>query len=280
LKKWDFIICGDIFTNNLPFKIKWKNVFYYSEYFWYEKKFVKNLIFYFIWFLFFYNKKIFVPTELAYKTFSKISKNVFYFPQIYYWEICKNKHNDKNEIKLFCVVRNIDSWMKNIGFLIDNFCYFIERDRIQLKISLTLVWEMNDKNFLDKYYKYIKKWTIKYLPRVLREELGEIYSNHDIFILPSKSDPIWAVVQEAMSNWLAILVSDRVGASSYIENWKNWCIFSLDKDGDFSTKLEQIIQNLDDYKQNSLRILEEKYRYKNEKLMEEMYSNFSNFLMK
>ena len=35
-------------------------------------------------------------------------------------------------------------------------------------------------------------------------------------------EPIWSVLQEAMSNGCAILSNNMVGASCYVENWVNW----------------------------------------------------------
>jgi hypothetical protein len=134
ISKDDFVVCWDIFTNNLPYKIRWKNVAYYSEYFGYKKGWKKNLIFYVVWILFFYNKRIIVPTKLAFETFSKISKNVFYLPSIFYWNINENKQADKKKIKILWISNKLNRPEKNIDFLVTNY--------LKLKNNTNYVYDM------------------------------------------------------------------------------------------------------------------------------------------
>ena len=44
-------------------------------------------------------------------------------------------------------------------------------------------------------------------------KLGEVYQAHDVFILPSKSEPWGLVVEEALYWGLPVIVSDKVGSS-------------------------------------------------------------------
>jgi glycosyltransferase involved in cell wall biosynthesis len=150
-------------------------------------------------------------------------------------------------------------------------------DMIWYDMHLTLVWEY-DWLFLEKYKKFIDSWEIILLWELSRKKLLCIFPENDILVNSSLSDSIWQVVLEAMSNGLAVLCSDTVWASDYLEKWKNWEIFKVNDSEDFEEKLIKVIKNLASYKENSSRILKEKYRYKNEKLMKEIYEKFEKFI--
>lgn len=267
------IIVWDIFTNSLSFTLKkWKwEIIYYSEFFLYQKSWFKKIIFYVIAFLFFRNKKILVPTQLAYDTFSKISNKIFYLPQIYHRDIQKNKNNSK-QIKCLFVGR--DYFAKNIDFMIEQIVWLSH----SIDISLTLIGKIDKKKYLFKYWEYLDKGVISFIEFLDQNALDEQYLLHDILILPSLSECIGAVILEAMSKGLAILVSDGVGGTSYVQHGKNGYIFELSNQNDFKNWLIDIKNNLSVYKDNSYQFVKNHFWYKNEDLLEKIEKNFYKFI--
>lgn len=272
----DFVVLGDIFTNTLCYTLKKWKIFYYSEYFNFYKSNIKKILFFIIGFIFFRNKKIIVPTMLAKKTFSNISKNVLYFPIIYYWEVYENKKNTYDTISLLFVWRMSQNF-KNIDFLIDNYLKL----RNNFNIELNLVWKIFDSKYLNWNHNFLNKNNINYLWEKNPNELSEIYKINDIFILPSNSDPIWAVILEAMAHWCAVITSDTVGSSCYIEVWKNWLIFKTNNSEDLVNSIKTLLlknELLVKYKKYSTKIIKSKFWYKNEILLDQKFEDFNYFI--
>ena len=269
-------IIGDIFTNWLCLNVLFdKNTIFYSEYFeiWNEsftKKFLSK-----IFTLQFRNKIFLVPTKQSYDFFSKISKKVLYFPQLYIWNINNNPiSKQKNDTINILYIGNLSDWKKNIEFI------FKIIYKLQNKwFKLTLVWQEN-KNLFDKYQHLFVKWIVKYLWFKNHQELEKIYQENDIFLFPSISDPIGAVVLEAMAWWLAIITNKFVWASSYLNN--NWFILdNYDNIDDYIEKLLFLKKNIDilnKFKQKSIEIVKNNYWIKNEKLLEQKYLEFNKFI--
>lgn len=276
--KKDILLIWDIFTNTLCYTIKkWKRL-YYSEFFLDEKPFIIKLIFYVIWFIFFHNKKFLLPHELWYKTFNKISNKCFYLPILYDGDICYSEKNTYETINLLFVWK-IDNSVKNINFLIDN--YLILKEKYH-NINLTLVWKIFDADFNDRYGEYIKKWIIKHINFVKNsKELGKIYANNDIFILPSPRESIWAVIQESMAHWCAVIASNACWWCCFIEEWKNGYIFKVNDSEDFRNKIEVLLadlENLKAFKKKSTELIREKYDVSNDKLMKQYFYELNKFI--
>ncbi|MBR0339931.1 MAG: glycosyltransferase family 4 protein [Alistipes sp.] len=61
--------------------------------------------------------------------------------------------------------------------------------------------------------------------------LPNLYREHDVFILPSRSEPWGLVVEEALNNGLPVLVSDRVGcAEEIVRVGENGYIFTYNSE--------------------------------------------------
>ncbi|MEF2175429.1 MAG: glycosyltransferase [Candidatus Absconditabacteria bacterium] len=274
--KDDIIIIGDIFTNNLCFSIKNKNTLYYSEFFLDKKSLIKKVIFFIIGYLFYYNKKIIVPSKIGKNSFKKVSKNVFYLPQIYYGDIQKSKPVG-DIIKLLFVGR-VSPYFKNTDFMIQNYLKYKETNP---NIHLTIVGRMDDRDFQNKYGKEMDDGNISYLGLLSQEELFEVYNNHDILLLCSKSEPIGSVVQEAMANGMGILLSKYSGSASYIEEGVNGYTFDPHEDDDFIKKLANICNEKDKinlFKENSYNLIKGKYWYKNDELIDKIHNDLVNFV--
>lgn len=125
----------------------------------------------------------------------------------------ERKRKEKNkQLKYLCVGRLID--VKNIGLLIEEF----NRNGKEL----TIVGAGN----LEKNLKERANPNITFSGFIANEELGSVYQTHDVFILPSKSEPWGLVVEEAIYWGLPVIVSDRVGSSvDMVKDLGTGCIF-------------------------------------------------------
>ena len=96
------------------------------------------------------------------------------------------------------------------------------------------------------------KSNFNYLGGQTPDELKSIFSEHDVLILPSKAEPWGLVVNEAINFGLAVLVSNSVGCHHELVR-NNGEIFCNTKD-DFLGKLHLIINNLEDYSAESIKL--------------------------
>ena len=210
--------------------------------------------------------------------YCKSSKNCLYLPILYDWDICYSKKNTYDTINLLFVWR-IDYPAKNVDFLIENYLRLRENYK---NINLTLVGKISSQEFYKKHENSIKSWKIKHIERVNNvDELWEIYAHSDIFILPSIKEPIWAVIQESMAHWCAVLASDTSWWACYIEEWKNWCVFKVNDSEDFRNKLESLLNNIEKlkvFKKRSTDLTKEKYDINNDKLMKQYFDELNEFI--
>ena len=65
------------------------------------------------------------------------------------------------------------------------------------------------------------------------EELPKLFSDNEVLILPSISEPWGLVVEEAFNNGLPVIVSNRVGcAKEIVKHKENGLIFDIHKKDD------------------------------------------------
>ena len=74
-------------------------------------------------------------------------------------------------------------------------------------------------------------------------EMQEEYSKHDIFVLPSRDEPMGISLLEAMSHSLPVICSDSAGAMYYIRSGENGYTFRSDDLDDLEICLEKILEN-------------------------------------
>ena len=87
---------------------------------------------------------------------------------------------------------------------------------------LTIVGDGEEKNFLQTF----AKSNITFLPPVCNSNIHEVFLNHDVFVLPSLSEPWGLVVEEALYFGLPVIVSQNCGSVELIEEGKNGYIFN------------------------------------------------------
>lgn len=88
-------------------------------------------------------------------------------------------------------------------------------------LNLTIVGFGPDEKFLRS----IAKNNITFLGPINNNKLSGIYRQHDVFVLPSRSEAWGLVVEEALNNGLPVIVSDRVGCAEEIINEENGLVF-------------------------------------------------------
>ena len=268
-----------VFMNNLSYDclfLKSNRSIFYSEYYAQWKSKIKNLLFYIVWFLFFRNKKLLVPHKLWLDTFKKISKNVFYLPQLYDWNVLDKPIKRKDSKVIFLFVWRISQYYKNVEFMISNF------ERVENRnCELLLAWKIYDID--DRYLEIMRKrgGNIRYLWEKSFSELEEVYQASDFLILPSKSEPIGSVVQEAMANGCVPIVSDLVWSEWYIDNWINGFTFKSNNAESFLEILNKCInfdkESIYKIKENAINKVKEKYWIKNKWLIDDIYQRFNTF---
>ncbi len=222
------IILGDIFTNSLCWTHMDRRIVYYSEYFHLRRSLWRKLFFY-IFSSFFRRKKFLVPTKQSYQTFTAISKKVLYFPQLYDSPLFANKTLNMEKLKIL-YVGSIGDWKKNVTFLLET----LSRDS-NLNFQIGLCGRLLGFD-LEKWQNLLGDRLV-YYGAVAHDKLDGIYLSHNVFVLPSKIDPIGAVVLEAMAHSLPIITTRNVGASSYIKEGENG--FIIDS-GDADALLDRL----------------------------------------
>lgn len=148
---------------------------------------------------------------------------------------------NKKEFKYLCVARLIS--VKNLEFLIN---VFNKNGK-----SLTIAGQ----GILEEKLRKIARENIKFTGHIPNKEIGRLYQEHDIFILPSKVEPWGLVVEEALYNRLPVLVSNKVGSNiDMIKNYNSGEIFQFDNEDDLNEKIEALEKNYSYYKENVKRI--------------------------
>lgn len=135
-----------------------------------------------------------------------------------------------SKVKRFlCVARLIKQ--KNLEFIIDIF-------NIHPELELTIIGF----GILEKELKARSGVNIHFLGAIDNDLMSFYYREHDVFVLPSFSEPWGLVAEEALNNGLPVLLSDRVGcADSLVENNNVGLIFKCNDKIDFEKKLKKIL---------------------------------------
>lgn len=148
---------------------------------------------------------------------------------------------NKKEFKYLCVARLIP--VKNLEFLINVF----NRNGRTLTIA--------GQGILEQKLKKIAKGNIEFTGHIPNKEIGRLYQEHDIFILPSKVEPWGLVVEEALYSGLPVLVSDKVGSNiDLVEKYSSGEIFEFDNENDLNEKIKKIENNYNFYLKNIKKI--------------------------
>lgn len=150
---------------------------------------------------------------------------------------------DENFITLLYVGRLAKE--KNIDFIIKNI-----PNSDTFKYKLIIVGSGNE----EQYLKSIRvDYPIEFRGFEEGDKLASTFNESDIFILPSNSEPWGLVINEAISLGVVPIVSDKVGCRHELVE-DNGEIFKLNDVKDFQDKLEIVSNDLDVYKEKSLKL--------------------------
>lgn len=100
------------------------------------------------------------------------------------------------------------------------------------------------KGHLEESIKKKAKSNVKLLGFIDNEKLPELMSNHDVLVLPSKTEPWGLVVEEAIYFGIPVIVSDKVGsAPEMVEELGTGMVFSGNDGQDFEHACTEIEKN-------------------------------------
>lgn len=134
---------------------------------------------------------------------------------------------DGRHVRYLYVGRLIEC--KNLRFLIGQF----NRNGK----SLTIV----GRGELEQELKAMAEPNIRFVGFIDNDRLGTVYRDHDVFVLPSRSETWGLVVEEAIYWGLPVVVSDRVGASyDMVESLGTGEIFEFDNADSFDASLRRM----------------------------------------
>lgn len=140
------------------------------------------------------------------------------------YEIIEKEYN-----KNFLYIGRLSS-VKNLEMMVAVFNELPE-------FSLTIIGDGSQKNMLQN----MANSNIMFKNSINNDMLKAEFLNHDIFILPSLSEPWGLVIEESLYFGLPVIISKNCGASELISNGVNGYIFNpKDKKG-----LKNIILNID-----------------------------------
>ena len=144
-----------------------------------------------------------------------------------------------NELKYLYVGRLIP--IKNLELLIRVFN--------KTRKSLTIVGD----GILKETLKLQAGSNIKFAGFVPNSEIGELYGSHDVFVLPSISEPWGLVVEEAIYFGLPVLVSEAVGCQHEMVVQPNTgIIFSPNNEESLIDAISKLEASIDGYRKNCM----------------------------
>ncbi len=116
----------------------------------------------------------------------------------------------------------------------------------------------------DEIKNAIKKYNIKarFLGGVRYEEMPAVYNKNDFLVLPSHNEAIGMVVPEAMACGLPVVISDTVGAKTYVENGMNGFIFRTLDVKDLAEKITLMSKNFKGMGKNAAKTIQNKFSCK------------------
>lgn len=292
LLKWKYHwlkIVWDVFSNSTClYYLFGRNTIFYSEFHLWEWSSRKKQFAYRLLWLIFWNRKFVFMTKRAYKTFAPITNKRLYFPYLYQWELYPNPTLTDETLKILFVGKLWDK-RKNVKFMMDALMTLKDKN-----IQIGLAWNMNSINpdfppsseyfdFTDAFEDYKKVFwdKLQYHGFVSHDTIHELYTQYNLFVLPSKFESIWAVIPEAMAHSMPVLVSHTVGAADYVTHGSDGFIFELDNREEFLEKINHFIQNpslKEIMGKKAHDTIKEKYWFKNMKLLKSLHNDFKIFL--
>lgn len=147
------------------------------------------------------------------------------------------KKKIKNDIKFLCIARLSEE--KNLDLLVEVFN--------EINYSLTIIGT----GLLENKLKSKSNKNIEFEGYISNKELYNWYSSHEIFILPSKSEPWGLVIDEALYCGLPVIVSNKVGCrTELVSKLETGLIFKYDDKEDLKIQIYELMNNYKKYFDN------------------------------
>ncbi len=118
---------------------------------------------------------------------------------------------------------------------------------------------------------------VSFKDNISYSNMGEIYSKHDVFLLPARNEPAAISPLEAMGFGLPVICTDSCGTKTYIENGINGFIIETDNEDSLMQKMGYFLEDT-----SSVEIMSEKVcNYAKESLSaENFYKMFQTIVYK
>lgn len=191
--------------------------------------------------------RVFSVTKIGCVDLKKYINNVKYLP------FCINlkRFNKKEyrtcgkEIKILCVGKLYLRRKNHILLIKATEKLQKKYPNILFKITIVGRIETASEYFIELLEK-LKKSSIKnqfiISKNINREDMNQIYINHDLFILPSYNEPASYSNLEAMASGLPVIVSKDNGTACYLEENRNGYTFKKDNLNDLIDKIEEFLK--------------------------------------
>lgn len=141
-----------------------------------------------------------------------------------------------------------------------NFKYIYVGRLIEKKNVKNLIFEFNENGrylsivgagVLENELKSLAKDNIHFLGFIPNNEIYKVYQEHDVFILPSYSEPWGLVVEEALYWGLPVIVSNAVGCQyEMVLKPNNGLVFELGDADSLINSIQEIETNYELYQMN------------------------------
>ncbi len=194
--------------------------------------------------------KIMLRELLPYKVYSKIENKFEVIPNGIndFWFDNTTSSIAKNKKKDFIYVGDINN-NKNIDLLIKSFVRISSKSKIgKLKLVGFRNLTKYEQTIKDKYASFSE---IEFYDRKTKEEIKEIYSKSDIFIMISKKETFGLVYIEALSQGLPIIYSKGQGVDGYFDDIQVGEKVDFNDTDSICNAMLKIANNYDEYQVNT-----------------------------
>lgn len=115
---------------------------------------------------------------------------------------------------------------------------------IDIPLSLNICGDISDnKEFFEQYDHLPRSVEKNIIGELTSNELSRLYSQNDIFVLPSMSETFGISGLEAMASGLCVIVTEESGISEVIDNGKNGFVISYGNIQEFKSVIKTLNEN-------------------------------------